>query len=195
MSHVSAKRGARFAAKQAGARTNFTGTPCKYGHTCNRETSSGQCLECKALRDAAKRTAHRLEYNARKTRERGPHRGKLAEYAKLARDTEPEDVRIARLARAREKAREWRAANPKHHLALTTAHKRAVKQRTPAWVDMATIVDVYKKCPDGYQVDHIIPIRGSIVSGLHVPWNLQYLRAEENRRKSNHFDPNKTLPV
>lgn len=194
MSGSSTKRGARFAAKQAGERTYFTGAPCKYDHTCLRETSSGQCLECKALRDMAKRTECRLEYNARKARERVPHRRKLAEYAKLARATEPEEVRVARLSRARDKAREWRAANPKHHLALTTAHKRAVKQRTPTWVDRSALVAVYRNCPVGFQVDHIIPLRGVSVSGLHVPWNLQYLRADDNRRKSNHFDPN-TLPA
>jgi 5-methylcytosine-specific restriction endonuclease McrA len=63
-----------------------------------------------------------------------------------------------------------------------------VKQRTPAWADKQKIVDFYKNCPKGCQVDHVIPLRGTIVSGLHIAENLQYLTAKENRNKSNRYD-------
>jgi len=71
---------------------------------------------------------------------------------------------------------------------LTAAEnkRRAAKlNATPGWVDVALLKTVYINCPRGMTVDHIIPLQGKTVCGLHVPWNLQYLTASENSRKSN----------
>lgn len=60
-------------------------------------------------------------------------------------------------------------------------------QRTPCWADLESIAKFYKDCPNGMVVDHIIPLQGKLVSGLHILDNLQYLTHSENSKKSNRF--------
>ena len=60
--------------------------------------------------------------------------------------------------------------------------------RIVPWTESEEINKFYENCPDGYHVDHIIPLKGKIVSGLHVLANLQYLTVEENLRKGNKFE-------
>lgn len=61
--------------------------------------------------------------------------------------------------------------------------------RTPKWANLVKIKEFYLSCPEGCHVDHIVPLNGELVSGLHVDNNLQYLTAKENIIKSNKFTP------
>lgn len=83
-------------------------------------------------------------------------------------------------------SRAYYQRNKKKHIARTSQRPKRVKRATPPWADMQAIRSIYETCPPGYEVDHIIPLKGANVCGLHVPWNLQHLPIEENRRKSNH---------
>jgi hypothetical protein len=60
--------------------------------------------------------------------------------------------------------------------------------RFPAWADRESIRRVYLECPAGLVVDHVIPLRGRLVSGLHVAANLQYLSKSDNSKKRNTFE-------
>jgi hypothetical protein len=60
-------------------------------------------------------------------------------------------------------------------------------QATPCWADLVAIKKFYENCPEGYHVDHIAPLQGKTICGLHVLENLQYLTASENCRKGNTY--------
>ena len=66
-------------------------------------------------------------------------------------------------------------------------YKSRLRKAMPTWADRLKIREFYKSRPEGCHVDHIVPIRGELVSGLHVHYNLQYLTAEDNMSKGNHY--------
>lgn len=72
--------------------------------------------------------------------------------------------------------------------ARNALYRAQIDLRVPTWSDRVEIALVFKGCPEGYHVDHIIPMRGELVCGLHVSENLQYLSEADNIRKSNSFD-------
>ena len=74
------------------------------------------------------------------------------------------------------------------HNATSAKYRAALLQRIPAWADLEAIQLFYANYPPGYHVDHIVPLQGERVSGLHVLENLQYLTAAENLKKGNKFD-------
>ena len=87
--------------------------------------------------------------------------------------------------RNRARTAQWKKDNWQSYKAYLAARKHRVKQATPKWADLNAIREFYYNCPEGYHVDHIIPLNGKNVSGLHCIENLQYLPAVENLRKSN----------
>jgi len=86
-----------------------------------------------------------------------------------------------------ERFKRWRLKNKDKQNAKSNMEKAAKLQRIPPWADIDAIKEFYLNRPEGYHVDHIIPLRGKTVSGLHTLENLQYLLANENLAKGNKF--------
>jgi hypothetical protein len=89
----------------------------------------------------------------------------------------------------------WYRDNPDKANYAAAMYRARTRRATPKWLTdehKAEILAVYahaKECEmltgDSYHVDHIIPLKGESVSGLHVPWNLQVLPSDINISKGN----------
>lgn len=87
---------------------------------------------------------------------------------------------------------EWKADNKDKTAEATRARQAGLKQRTPTWANRQTMADVYaaartitRLTGTQHHVDHILPLHGRNVSGLHVFSNLQILPESANLRKGN----------
>jgi len=152
-----------------------------------------QCLDCRKIYLKARRAAYYArtrEASILKTklwREQNPER--KTQFRKAAYDANPEI--------AKEAARKYRAEHPAKINAWCRKYQAARLHRTPAWLTeddhwmMEQAYDIAQKRTKlfgfPWHVDHVIPLQGKLVSGLHVPHNMQVIPARDNCSKANSF--------
>lgn len=191
----------RSRAKQLGLSMYYTGVPCKRGHVSTRHVTNGDCAECKKLRAVQfEKSASRKAKKAKYYLDNKQH---IDERNKKYVEANQEKV-AARLKRWGDENKDhrslynkkWAKANSWIVAAKSRKYQAAKLKRTPAWltdVDLFEIECVYKYADAlrriglDYHVDHEIPLQGKLVSGLHVPTNLQVIRAGDNVSKSNKY--------
>lgn len=132
------------------------------------------------------------------------NRDKLIAYKKAWVEANPNKVKMDSKKRYEEKKEqikayvaEYKKLNPAKANANKAKRKAAKLQRTPKWltdVDFERIKAQYRLAEtltklhnEPWHVDHIIPLQGKMVSGLHVPSNLQVIKGSENCSKQNSF--------
>jgi len=100
-----------------------------------------------------------------------------------------------------EDSKEWYQNNKHRKLETTTAREKRCVLATPAWADRELMKSIYALVREmteatgiPYEVDHIIPLQGKNVCGLHVHNNLQVLTQEENRHKGNKYHRSWIMP-
>jgi integrase len=130
---------------------------------------------------------------------------KLSDLIEAGSKKKPEGVVLALngrlvIARTTEEQREYTEERRKSRL-IASNRAHASKQRVlrllrqVAWADELAIKEMYKlaawlgvKTGIPHEVDHVIPLIGKTVSGLHVENNLKVITRDENRKKSNRYE-------
>lgn len=157
-------------------------------------------LDHYAQKALAYREAHREEL-AKKTaewRKRYPERAKqayqdwvaanrgyIAEYGKR--------WRASNVDRIKKLTRDWAQRNPHRRSRGSRERKLRLIQATPNWVDRSEFAEIYleakrrRRAGEDVHIDHVVPLKGTHVCGLHVPWNLQIISAKANLSKKNKF--------
>lgn len=199
-------------AKELGLTRFFNGVPCKHGHLGYRQTNKSECIECKRIWQKENVETRRAWHEKNRERLREKRHLNRDEINRKKREWHAKKGHISHKAwrennkeRVREYMAAWEKKNKKHrieyykkniHMYQEACRRRqaAQKNATPAWANIKEMVAFYKQARQltektgvNHHVDHIIPLQGKNVCGLHVPYNLQVLTATENVRKSNNW--------
>jgi hypothetical protein len=173
-------------ARIAGQRFYRSETPCVRGHLADRYTSSSRCRAC--VEETYSTDEHKAYHRANQNRYREVDRTSYREA-----DTR---YREANREKRREKDRLYYQANRGKRIASANARIKHICAATPKWADRAAILALYEMAAsltettgEPYEVDHIIPLQGRHVCGLHVPENLRVVHRDVNRQKSAKFTP------
>jgi len=104
--------------------------------------------------------------------------------------------RDSHLEEARQSTKKWRSEHKEYDVAKTAKRKALKLSSTPKWADKERIKTEYALAQwctnvmnEAYHVDHIVPLKGKTVCGLHVEANLRVIPASENISKSNRSWP------
>lgn len=204
----------RKAAIDGGHKGYFTGLPCKSGHVAPRYLS-GVCVECGAISNTKNRLKHpeRAREASRLCMAKPGSKERRRAWVERNRETQKARVqawnaenkerrravgllwREANRDKVRQASKRSRQKDPARECAKVMRRHAAKLSATPPWLNEqhhAEIRAVYQQASMTsaffgvrFHVDHVIPLRGAEVCGLHVPWNLQVIPAAENHRKSN----------
>lgn len=165
--------------------TQRIGRPCRNCGGVIRYRSNGGCVVCLRSHNAKYQAANRdaLLVKKREWAKRNPEKNAAQSIRWQSQnwDRAYQVQRTARLSR-------WDEHYRQKFRAYAAARRAALLLRTPPWADKTAIDHVYRDCPTGMEVDHIVPLMGRNVCGLHVHWNLQYLSKSENSSKGSRHE-------
>lgn len=161
---------------QLGLKEYFTGAPCNKGHYEGFSVFTESCKVC-------------TNYNARKRRN-SPRKPKLSEKElRLRKIKSTKKWRKENVEKIKAYSKKYNQEHRKERTFLENKRHAIKLKALPKWTSLEVIKEIYLGRPDGKHVDHIHPLQGKLICGLHVPENLQYLTAKDNAQKQNKFIP------
>lgn len=166
----------------------FTGKPCKHGHVAERRTAHGVCIECRkiAANKYIKNNPDKVNRWA-KNRYHGPNGDKIRKRLKMAARKKRNNPLFVKAQKERQ--RDYHERNPHKRREATIRYRNKLKKHKPAWANDNKISEIYKEARKlGVHVDHVIPLRGKKVCGLHVETNLQLLLPKKNLSKGAKYE-------
>lgn len=180
----------------------FTGRPCKRGHICERKISDRSCVECNKIKVKKWRIEHKDQYKAikRKWEVDNPDKQKAIKRRERIKNKDVYNASFRRRyklnpEKIRTNSEKWTLKNPHKRAAYVRKRQARKLNSTPSWLNEVQLQEMenfywlakdLEKVTEGkYHVDHIVPLQGKNVCGLHVPWNLQVLPSDINVKKSN----------
>lgn len=166
-------------------------------HAANRERLNDMAAKRYALNRDARIEAMRVYRETFPERVKASNRRYHIKNAAL-RSVKARAWRLKNLEAIRERAkvygREHYRKNKSYYLAKGALSKRRLRQATPPWADLTKIVEIYQSASmlstpsEKFSVDHVIPLRGKNVCGLHVHNNLQIMTLRRNKSKGNRWN-------
>lgn len=157
----------------------FTGKLCKNNHIDKRIALSRICYTCSLLI----KKAQDLKHKERNVKYREQTRESKREYCKNWYSKNKDRIRLRQPIQDKTYYSKFKGRLKAKSMKYHSNKLKAI----PKWANLESIKTFYANCPDGCQVDHIIPLQGKKVCGLHVENNLQYLTKSENCSKGNRY--------
>jgi hypothetical protein len=158
---------------------------------------STECRECKRQGDKAYYMANseQVKQTVAKYRQKNPEKVK-----EVKKNCYRNNSKLVKL-----KVKEWIKSNPEKYkqsqkkykqknlskfAAFSAKYRSSKFQATPLWFEKDLVDIVYAKAKEwGFEVDHIVPLQGKTVCGLHCWGNLQLLDKNLNSGKKNYYWP------
>ena len=106
------------------------------------------------------------------------------------------DIKKKTVKKIKDYDKNYKKNNRAKCTSLENKRRAAKLKATPVWLNKKMLADIEVKYVEAnkkscenikYSVDHIVPLQGKNVCGLHVSWNLQILTIEDNSKKGNRY--------
>lgn len=148
------------------------------------------CKACRKDEHVERYVQNKTEWNKRTTQWRLDNPEKVDEINKKQ--------RIKHKEKRNTQTAEWKKQNKDRVNFLNMTRYASKLERTPKWLSKEQLQEINEfytmakelenVFPWKQHVDHVVPLQGDGVSGLHVPWNLQILSAKDNITKGNRYN-------